>query len=72
MIIDHEFSNGPAEVAFAERNQTIETLGFDRPHNPFRVGTRVGRLIRRLYNLDAGVAQSLAQRRAPFCVAVTE
>jgi hypothetical protein len=72
MIVGNEFSNGPAEMSLAERNQAIETLGFDGPHKPFRVGIRVGRLIRRLYNTNASVTESVTQRRAPFCVPVAD
>jgi hypothetical protein len=47
VVID-ELRKHPSKVALAERYYLIEALVFDRPHEPFGVRVRIGRLKRRL------------------------
>ena len=46
MIVIDEFLEGPSEMALPERQDPIEALVFDRPHNSFGMGVRIGRLKR--------------------------
>ena len=72
MIVRDVFRDRSSEMALADRNQPIEALLFDRSHEPFGVGIRIGRLIRRLHDADPRLAQSRAHRRAPLRVAITD
>src|SRR5262245_57394199 len=38
----HELSNGSAEVLLAERDDSLQALGFSGQDEPFRVGVEVG------------------------------
>src|SRR5450759_1547424 len=72
MIVRDVFRDRPSEMPLANRNQPIEALLFDRSHEPFGVGIRIGRLIRRQHHADARFTQSRAHGRAPFRVPVTD
>ncbi len=45
----------PSQMTFAERDHPVEALFFDRSHEPFGMGIRIGRPIRRLHHADPGV-----------------
>jgi hypothetical protein len=42
----HKLRDGPTKVAFAERNEAIETFLLDRANEAFSVGVRIRRAIR--------------------------
>ena len=48
-----------AQVAFTERNHTIETFLFDRPDEPFGVGVEIGTLRRQANGLDPAARQDV-------------
>ena len=58
-------------MALAERHHPIEALVFDRPHEPFGIGVRIGRLKRRLHDVHAGIVQQLSHVPAPLAVTIT-
>ena len=72
MIVRDEFRDRSSEMALANRDQPIEALLFDRSHEPFSIGVRIRRLIRRLHHADPRLAQPGAHRRAPLRVAITD
>ena len=59
-----------AQVALTERDHSIETFLFDRPHEPFGVRIRVRRLVRRAHVLDSGLTQLFVNQFRPFRVAI--
>jgi hypothetical protein len=59
-------------MTFAERNHPVEALLFDRPHEALRVGIRIWRPVWRLHDADPGLAQALANQRAPLRVPITD
>ena len=72
MVVIDEFLERPSKVALAERHHAIEALVFDRPHEPFGVGIRIGRLKRRLHDVHPGIAQQLSHVPAPLPVTITD
>ena len=46
VVMCDELRQCPSQVAFPEGNHAVEALMLDRAHKAFRVGVRVGRLIR--------------------------
>jgi hypothetical protein len=42
MVVIDEFLEGPPEVALTEWPDPIEALVFNRPHEPFSMGVRIG------------------------------
>ena len=64
MVVIDEFREGPSKMALAQRHQTIETLVFDRPYEPFGVGVRIGRL----HDVHTGFAQQASNIPAPSSV----
>ena len=64
--------NRPAEMTFAERDHSAETLFFDRAHEALRVGIRIRRLKWRLHYANPDLAQPFAQRCSPLHVPVTD
>src|SRR5438552_1561173 len=72
MIVRDEFRDRSSKMALADRNHPIEALLFDRSHEPFGIGIRIRRLMRRLHHADSGLAQPVAHRPAPLRVAVTD
>ena len=66
MVVIDEFLEGPSEMALAERHDPIEALVFDRPHKPFGVGVRIGRLKRRLHDVDTRHRPASADSRLHF------
>ena len=70
MIVVNEFRHSSPEVSLAEWNQAIEALLLDRPHEAFGMRIRIGRAQRRAHDVDAGPAQQVSYRFAPFPVAV--
>jgi hypothetical protein len=53
MVVIDEFLESPSEMALANGHDPIEALVLDRPHEPFRIGVRIGRLKWRLHNVQA-------------------
>src|SRR5258705_1670648 len=72
MIVGDELRDSLSEVLLAERNQPVQTFFFDRPHEPLRVGIRIGGLIRRAYNAHANLAEPFAHRRGPLSIAIAD
>ena len=72
VVVLDELRNRPPEMAFAERDHTMETLVLERAHEPLRVGIRIGRLIRRLHDSESGLAQPRTHGRAPLGVPITD
>ena len=64
MVMLNKFVHGTSEVALADRNDPIEALLFDRAHEPFGVGTRTGRLIRCLHDVDQSAAPRTVGRHS--------
>src|SRR5439155_17370651 len=62
MVVLDVLGTRPPEMAFAKRDHTIETLFLDRAHEPFSVGIRIRRLIRRLHHARAS-AQAPSKHR---------
>lgn len=56
VIVLDKLEDGPTEVTRAERDRTVETLGFDGAHKPFGMSIRIRRTKRPLDHADAGLA----------------
>ena len=56
VVVGHVAAEHVFEVAAAEDQQPVETVGADRADEPLRVGVRLWRLKRRLDDLDAGAS----------------
>jgi len=72
MVVGHEFRDGLSKVPLAHRNDPIEALLFDRPHEPLRIGIRIGRLQWCLHHAKPRALEELAHRCGPFPIAVAE
>ena len=72
MVVRDECSKRPSQVILAEQDQAIEALGLDRSDEPFRGSDGVGPLNRGLHNAYPRRVQLLANRRAPFSVAIAD
>ena len=53
LIMGDKLRDGPAKVAFAERNQPIETFLLDRANEAFSVSIAVRRARRRLDDMES-------------------
>ena len=67
MIMRDVLGHGLLEVPLAERNDAIETFLFDGPDEALSVGICIGRLPRRLHNMDAGIAPASVARPRSTC-----
>jgi hypothetical protein len=57
-------------VALAERNQPVQAFFFDRPHEPFGVGVRIGRALGREDNTDGRLVESTPHVTAPLPIPI--
>jgi hypothetical protein len=62
---------GLPEVPLAEGNDAIETFLFNGPDEALGVGVGIGRLKRRLHDMDSGILQHLSHVPAPLVVTIT-
>jgi hypothetical protein len=72
MVVRDEFCDGAPEMGFTEWHHPIETFFFDRPHEPFGVRIRIGRLQRRLDDSDARVAERTPHFSTPFPITIAD
>ena len=72
VVVLDEFRERSSKVALTERYEPIEALVFDRRHEAFRVPVRIGRLKRRLHDLDAGIGQQLSHVLIPLSVSIAD
>lgn len=57
MVVIDEVPECAAKMALAKRHQPIKAFVFDRPHEPFGIGVRIGRLKRGLHDLHARIPE---------------
>jgi hypothetical protein len=57
MVVINTFPENSPEMALTEGHHPIEALEFDRPHESFSVGVRIGRLKGRQRDVHAGILQ---------------
>jgi hypothetical protein len=64
VVVLDELRHRQAEMTFAERDHSAETLFLDRAHEALRAGIRIGRLIRRTVGcINPGLAASSSGTR---------
>ena len=61
VVVRDVLADESAQMALAERDDTVETLLFDRPDKPFGVGVEIGTLRRQSDGLDATTRQELGE-----------
>src|SRR4030095_971901 len=66
VVVCNEIRPRSSEVGLSERNDPVQTFFLQRPHEAFRVGIRVRRLIRRLHHAHPALLESFAHGRAPL------
>jgi hypothetical protein len=71
MIVGDKLRYGSLEMALTEWNHSIETLLFDRPHEPFGVRIGIRRLERRLYDSNPRPIEELTHGRGPLPIPIT-
>jgi hypothetical protein len=64
VIVSEVLSDGIACRPFAEKNQSVDALGFERSEKPLKMRAHVGAAWWQPYRLDAFVVQELAKRFA--------
>jgi hypothetical protein len=57
MVVINKFFQSSPEMALTEGHHPIEALVFDRPHEPFSVGVRIGRPKGRQRDVHASIVQ---------------
>ena len=72
MVVINKFSESPSEMALTEGHHPIEALVFDRPHEPFSVGVRIGRLKWRQRDVHASIVQLPTYVPAPLPVTIAD
>ena len=72
MIVGDEFRDSLSVMAFAERNQAIETFLLDRADEPFGIGVGIRRPIRCLDDTNPRVLQLRSHRPTPLGIAVAD
>jgi hypothetical protein len=72
LVVGHVAAKHVLEVASAEDQQPVETLGADGTHEPLRVGVRLRRPNRRLDHLDPFAAEHLVEGGRELAVAVVD
>jgi len=71
MVMRDIIAYGASEVVFAERDDPIQALFFDRSHKALRVGVRVRRSIRGLHDPKPRVFEQRSHR-TPFGIAIAD
>ena len=72
MVVINKFPESPSEMALTERHHPIEALVCDRPHGPFSVGVRIGRLKGRQRDVHASIVQFPTYVPAPLPVTIAD
>ena len=72
MVVINKFSESPSEMALTEWHHPIEALVFDRPHESFSVGVRIGRPKWRQRDVHAGILQLPTYLPAPLPVTIAD
>ena len=63
---------GPAEEAFAQRDDPVEALGLDRAYKSLGVRVRIRRADRRLYHGNAGLDEAFANLATPLLIPIAD
>ena len=71
-VVGHVLGDGPAEVAFPEGHQAIQTFLLDGADEALRVRVRIRGPERRLDDLHPGLLQVRPHRQAPLRIAVAD
>jgi hypothetical protein len=69
MIVLDELRDGPSEVTLANRNESIQALLFDGPHEPLGVGIGIRRSPWRLDDVNPRILQESPGVVTPLSVA---
>lgn len=64
--------HGPPEVPLPDWNQAVKAFFFDRPHEAFSVGVRIGRALRDEDQADTRVLQSTPHITAPLPIPIAD
>src|SRR5688572_13123870 len=72
MIMLDKLRDRAPEMALPQRNDSTETLFLDRPNESFGVRIRIRGPLRCQDYADAGVAQPLSHRTAPFSIPIAD
>jgi len=72
MIMRHILSHRATEVALPDRNQPVEAFFFDRSHESFRLGVRIGGALGDEDHVYARVPQSTPHVRAPLPITIAD
>lgn len=72
MVMSDVLHERATEVVFAHGDDPIQAFSLDGPHEAFGVRIGIGCADGRLHDMNAGVAESLANVVAPFAVAIAD
>jgi len=72
MAVLDELRDRMSEVPLADGNNLVEAFFLDRPHESLGIGIGVRRALRCQDHPDAGVAQPLSHRTAPFPIPIAD
>ncbi len=72
VIVSSVLGDGSNKRLSPQKDHLIETLGLDRPHEPFRIRVHVRRLVGREQNLDAGAPNDRLEPRREDRISIND